>query len=397
MTREDILREVLALKGSNWILELSTGVGKSRLAIEKIKKLKAKNILIVINRTVHKQNWIDELDKWWKDRDIKITFTTYVSLPKHKDAYDAAIFDEAHHLSERCREALCDFDIKHSILLSATIGKELKDKMIEIFDNLIVYKRSLKDAIDNNILPEPRVILIPLQLNNIMPTETIIKNPKAKGIILESSWATRWNYMRQKTNPVRIYCTQQQYISDLNSQIEWWKKKYMRTRNEVMKNKWLQLCNKRLVWLSDKKVEHVNKILALLQSKRTLTFCNSIEQTEFLGKYCINSKNKKSIENLRLFNEGKINAITACNCLNEGMNLFNCQIGIYNNLNSSDTIIIQRIGRLLRHKDPIIIIPYFQGTREEELVKKMKENFNGKLTTTIFNINDINYEVNRER
>ena len=203
--------------------------------------------------------------------------------------------------------------------------------------------------------------------------------------------------MRQKTNPIRIYCTQRQYISDLNSQIEWWKNKYMKTRNEVIKNKWLQLCNKRLIWLSDKKVPHVDKILALLQSKRTLTFCNSIEQTELLGKYCINSKNKQSIDNLRLFNEGKISAITACNCLNEGMNLTNCQIGIYNNLNSSDTIVIQRIGRLLRHKDPIIIIPYFKGTREEELVKKMRENFNGKLTTTIFNINDINYEVNRER
>ena len=32
MTREDILKEILELKGTNWLLELATGTGKSRLA-----------------------------------------------------------------------------------------------------------------------------------------------------------------------------------------------------------------------------------------------------------------------------------------------------------------------------------------------------------------------------
>ena len=50
MTREDILKEILELKGTNWLLELATGTGKSRLAIEKIKDLKAKTLLLVVNR-----------------------------------------------------------------------------------------------------------------------------------------------------------------------------------------------------------------------------------------------------------------------------------------------------------------------------------------------------------
>lgn len=29
MTREDILREILTLKGSNWLLELATGTGNT--------------------------------------------------------------------------------------------------------------------------------------------------------------------------------------------------------------------------------------------------------------------------------------------------------------------------------------------------------------------------------
>lgn len=394
MTREDILKEILSLEGNNWLLELPTGVGKTKLSIEKVKQLKVKTLLLVVNRTVHKQNWIDEFNKWWKDRNIDITMTTYVSLPKYKGTYDAAIYDEAHHLSDRCREALCDFNVKYNILLSATVNSELKDKLTEVFDNLVVYKKTLKSVIDSEILPEPKVILLPLHLKTGVPTEVIIKNPKAKGRMIESSWAMRWSYMRQKTNPVRIHCTEAQYLSNLDSSIDYWKNRYMRTRSDMCRNKWLRLCNDRLTWLSNKKVSYVKDILVLLKDYRTLTFCNSIEQTELLGKYNINSKNKNSLDYLKLFNEGIINHITACNCLNEGINLYNCQVGIYNNLNSSDTIITQRIGRLLRHKKPIIIIPYFVKTREEELINKMKENFNKSLTKVINNITEIKDEIN---
>lgn len=71
------------------------------------------------------------------------------------------------------------------------------------------------------------------------------------------------------------------------------------------------------------------------------------------------------------------------------MNLVNCQVGIYANLNSSNTIVLQRMGRLLRHKNPIIIVPYFVGTREEELINKMLENYNPKLVTIINNYKKI--------
>lgn len=65
------------------------------------------------------------------------------------------------------------------------------------------------------------------------------------------------------------------------------------------------------------------------------------------------------------------------------MNLVNCQVGIYANLNSSDTIVKQRMGRLLRHKNPVLVVPYFVGTRDEELANKMLENYNPKLVTVI--------------
>ena len=75
--------------------------------------------------------------------------------------------------------------------------------------------------------------------------------------------------------------------------------------------------------------------------------------------------------------------------LNEGMNLVNCQIGIYANLNSSETIIKKRMGRLLRHKNPVLIIPYYKDTREEELIREMMSDYNPNLVKVINDISEI--------
>lgn len=71
------------------------------------------------------------------------------------------------------------------------------------------------------------------------------------------------------------------------------------------------------------------------------------------------------------------------------VNLTNCRVGVYATLNSSDRMITQKLGRLLRHEEPIIIIPYYKYTRDEEIVKKMCENYNTDLVQTINNISEL--------
>lgn len=391
MTREEILKIVKKIKNNNILLTLPTGLGKTRVAIEKVKSVSkpGQTLLIVVPRNVLKVNWKDELNKWWPECKLKITYTTYMSFPKYAGTWDIIIYDEAHHLSERCREALTGFNANYSILLSATVKRDLKNEFKTVFKGLYHLNTTLRDAIDSNILPDPTVYLLPLTLDNKFPNERIIKNPKAKGKVIYSSWKERWQYMRVKDNPVHIFCTQAQYVEDLNSQIEWFKKKYFAGRNEAIKNRWLKLCGDRLKYLSTIKTVTVLEILKYCNKARTLTFCNGIEQTEMLGRYCINSKNKQSAGHLTLFNNGRINHITACNMLNEGVNLINCQVGIYANLNSSETIVKQRTGRLLRHPNPIIIIPYYKGTREEELINKMLEDYNPSLIKRINFIKEI--------
>lgn len=394
MTREEARDEILLIESPNILCELPTSFGKTKVALDlmqmrfpTIEYTIDTKILVVIPRLVLIDNWKDEFKKWGYERYLRyVEFVTYVSLPKKAGSWDMVIFDEVHHLSARCREALESFTIRNSVMLSATVGRDMKKELKVLFPDLYVYKVSTKQAIQEEILPDPRVYLIPLTLDNIHLNQEIVKN-KSQKIEIVVPFSQRFAYSKVKNRRIVIKCTQQQYYDDMSSMIAWYKRKMFM---ETFKNLFLRKSGERLKWLSEQKSEFVKTILASLTDQRTLTFCNGIAQTEELGTCCVNSKNtKQSKENLEQFNDGFIDHITACNMLDEGVNLVNCRVGVYAALNSSDRVIKQKLGRLLRHPDPVIIIPYFKGTRDQEVVEKMLEDYNPQLVTTITNLTEL--------
>lgn len=388
MSREQVKHTIINTKASHILAELPTSYGKSRIALELMDSRcsSRSKILIVIPRLVLINNWKDEFRKWGYSEYLPaVDFVTYVSLPKKAGVWDFVIFDEVHHLSERCRESLRAFTIKNSILLSATVKKDMRYELFQIFPTLQVIKVQVKEAIKEDILPDPKVYLIPLELDDRENTHFIIRN-KQKGDPITIDYKDKWKYINVKHRKILIKCTQKQYYDDITSLIEWYKKKI---NSRVFKNLFLHTSGNRLKWLSDQKTSFILSLLEYLRKERTLTFCNNIAQTEILGTNCINSKNRFASVILDEYNKGRIKHITACAMLDEGINLKNCRVGIYANLNSSERIIKQRLGRLLRHKDPIIIIPYFKGTRDEEIVQKMCEDYNPELIKIINDIKQI--------
>lgn len=391
MNRDQIREQVLSAKSKNILCELPTSFGKSKIALDRMAKVVepklGTKILVVVPRLLLMDNWREEFKKWGYDEYLNFTdFVTYVSFPKKANIWDMVIFDEAHHLSDRCKEALEDFRISNSILLSATVSRDMEYELPRLFPSLCTIKVSTKSAIQNEVLPDPKVFLIPLHLDNKIPNCEIVKN-KSQKTEIRIPFERKFDYAKVKNKRVVITCTQQQCYDDMTAMINWYKKKMF---SEIFKNKFLKASGDRLKWLSEQKTEYVRRLLcSILKDQRTLTFCNGIPQTEVLGKYCINSKNKASSENLEKFNAGKVDHITACNMLDEGMNLANCRVGVYAVLNSSERMITQKLGRLLRHKNPVLIIPYFVGTREEELVQKMLEDYNPELVKTITNLSQL--------
>lgn len=396
MTREQIREEILKIPSKNILLLLATSVGKTKCALDFVcNKKPLGRMLIVIPRLVLIDGWKKEIIKWgYKELLSNITFVTYKSLHKYEyDTFKCIIYDECHHLSDNCLESVCTINSEYNILLSATVKRNHLLELKHCFPGLYVYKVSLKEAIDETILPDPQIYLIPLELDNIYETFQIIKNPKSKSEIV-IYYKDRWKYINNplyKNTRIVMYCTAKQYYLENKGLIEWYKTKRY---NPVFRNKFQQACLERLKWLSEQKEGLVLEILRHLPNKRVLTFCSSIEQTETLGEYCINSKNKNALEILDKFQNKKINHITACGMLNEGANLNDCQIGVFASLHSSEIIITQRNGRLLRHSNPIFIIPYFKDTRDEEIVKLMLKDYNPDKITVAENIYKLMYEIN---
>lgn len=372
MTREDINKLALTKIDHTkcLILELTTGFGKTKIAIDLINhicnKINNPSILLIVAKTVHKETWRKEINKWGGINYNNIKIECYESLKRYTNStFDIIVLDEVHHLSINRANILNTIHIKQALIgLSATIKKETKEYFQRKY-NASFIKYSLKEAIENDILPEPKVYLIPLDLNKTRPTYKIEKFGHP------------------------VITTQRGCYNILSTMVDWYKDKYYRTGNNRLKLLWLSTAGKRLKWLSEQKEYFVLQLLHKLKDYRTLTFCSSINQSENLGKYNITSKNKASTDNLNAFNEKKIKHITACSILNEGVNLTDCRIGIFCSINSSDILIKQKNGRLLRHHSPIIIIPYYKNTREEELVTKMTEEYHEDSIVTINNIHDI--------
>ena len=376
MKRDEIYENLVNKGAKNNLLILPTGYGKSKYAIDLALHYKCEKLLIVVPKLVLIKNWTAELEKWTagKKTHMEAVFSTYASIHKWAGlSYDMVIWDEAHHITERVMDIVPTINAKYSMLLSATVKRDKLYALKEVFPELNVVRHTLKDAIEEEILPQPKVFLVQLSLNPDKKDTIVIRKTGNKPIIKGDFHQLKKLKSVYPMNRIEISCHQLQKNLYYSNEIDYWKRRYILTQQEFLKNNWLRIAGERLKWLSDIKTDIVTRILEKLSGKRVITFCSSIRQTVELGMNNISSKNKKASEVLKNFNDGKIEHITACEMLNEGVNLTNCQIGLFAAINSSEIMQIQKVGRLLRHKNPILIVPYFHNTRDEEIIVKMFE------------------------
>ena len=156
MNRDELRDQVLSATSHSILCELPTGIGKSKIALDymdsKLKHLidahKNLSILIVVPRLVLISNWESEFVKWGRLNYLPyVQFVTYVSFPKKVGIYDMIIFDEAHHFSERCRDAFEDFMSSYTLLLSATVGRNMRYELKGLFTDLQVFHVTARTAI----------------------------------------------------------------------------------------------------------------------------------------------------------------------------------------------------------------------------------------------------------
>lgn len=389
MNREELEGAAIkALKSNNNIaIQAATGVGKSKIAIELCKECKEYNkhpkVLLLVAERAHIDNWISELHKWHFEGEIEIL--CYASMKKVRDTkWDIIIFDEAHHLNSELRMELFEtLGADYRIFLSATLKDSLIFRLEESCGPIKSIKMGLQEAFNNNVLPEPKIILIPLTLDKTKQDHIIVEEwgKKDKRLTYKCTYAERWKFLRNKRSypnvKLLISCTQQQQYDYLCEQFEYYKKRYMLTRNEILKNKWLQCGSKRKVFIGTEKTEIAKQILEKVKNKRFVCFCTNIEQAETLGGVnAVHSKKKDNQSIINRFNEGQTNSLFAVGMLQEGMNLNNIEAGVIIQLDGEERSFIQRFGRTLRADSPVQYIIYYKGTRDEEYLKNALENIN---------------------
>lgn len=388
MTRDELRVAVLdALKKTkNIALQAATGIGKSKIALDAINEVKAKSILFVVAEVAHIKNWKDEFNKWGFDP-FSSAIICYASLKKYRNtSWDVVVFDEAHHLASDLRLEIFDtISAKCRIFLSATLKDSLIYKLEASCGPIKSIKSGLQDAFDNNILPEPKIYLIPLILDNKNYNQEIIEEWGRSTLRkeIECLYKDRWTFVRNKSRypnvKLRIICTQQQKYDYLTEQFNYYRNRYMNTRNEIIKNKWLQCGSKRKTFLGSIKLSVAYNLLQKLKDKRFICFCTNIEQAEYLGgENAVHSKRRDNAGIIQKFNDKEINSLYAVGMLQEGVNLNDIDAGIIIQLDGEERSFIQRFGRTLRADSPEQYIIYYKATRDEEYLKNALENIDKK-------------------
>ena len=382
MTKKEESRQLIKSKceelfgeSRNIILEWATGCGKSYAAINLQSQMNSRKTFICVAETAHIQNWKDEYIKPGHEELLKTTeIFCYASVKKYRDkSCDLLILDEMHHsFSENKIDILSTINANSVIGLSATISIEQWGLFVKIFGNTSTYRISLEEAIEMEILPKPKVFIIPLTLDD-KKKNCIIEYKRGRNInTIHCNYDQRnvyiFNKKKYPTLDLVIHCTEKDKYDYFDAQYNWAK--------STRRAGWLRYGGFRKQVLSELKIDYIKKLSNKLisEDKRFICFCGSIDQAEEIGgSNCIHSK-KEAKEVICKFNNYEIDSIYAVSMLKEGQNLPGIDAAIIGQLDGGERAFIQKSGRGLRAKFPEIYVLYFKSTKDEDYLQNVLDN-----------------------
>ena len=351
--------------------------------------------LFVVAERAHIKNWQEEFSKWNLSNKVHTEIICYASLHKMKNTrYDIIVFDEAHHcFTEKRKDIIKYLYGDYIYLLSATLSAQKVYEIEQIYGKFEISHVSLKKAISQDILPDPKVYVIGMELDDTTYDQTIKIGSSSNPPVVK--WENRMPYIYKK-KPCIISCTQKQKYSYLTSNMEYWKERYQNTHNEFMHNKWVNLGSQRKRFLGELKTDYIRQLINLFpRRKRFVCFCASVAQANQLDeRNTISSKRSSALNQLIIdaFNKKQLHRLYAVGMITEGMNLTDIQAGIIVQLDGKERLFIQKIGRVARAKRPIVYIFYYKDTQDEVYLKNALENIDEKFIENI-NINQINESI----
>ena len=361
ITREQLQNDALEelRESRRLILNWGTGVGKSRVAVSAIdsidKAVDNARFLLMVQETPHKDNWIQEFvsalgQKRTSEILPRLVIDCYASLKKHAStSWDLVVFDEGHHLRSPMRQKILKtMDASRVLVLTATVndkndGDEMLETLSSTFGEFKSLSFGLQDAIDNAVLKEPQIHVIPIVLDR-------------------ENWERYENASAYQDKKKTEYFSRRHELGivfDFPDNEE----------TSALKAKWLNAGSRRKRLIGHSKTRVAKEILAgPLKDKRLICFSASVDQIKWLGGTNHVSGQNTPKENkiaIDAFNNGEQDKLFAMGMLQEGQNLKNIEAGLIVQLDGKARTFIQKFGRVMRSDDPLLYILYVKETQDE--------------------------------
>jgi len=340
----------IAMQHKRCGLGISMGVGKTRIAIEHLKRNYHPliQVLVVVPKNTVKQSWIDELNKM-RALHLRghIIFSTYLSLNKQNpNEYDIVYLDECHSLLESHKTFL---DAYNGKILGLTgtpprVKTSEKGRMVTKYCP-IKYTFSVDDATDSKILNDYQIVVHQLELSDL---KTLKKKTKD---------GRQW-YTSEKKD--YAYVVQRVVAAQTQKQMQF-----------------ASIMRMRALMDYSTKETYVKDLLRKVKTK-CIVFANTMQQADRVCKHSYHSKNPNSEDNLELFSDGRIDKLSCVLQLSEGVTIPGLKQGIIMHAYGNERKTAQRIGRLLRlnpSNTAVCHILCYKNTQDETWVAKALKDF----------------------
>lgn len=314
----------------------SSGKGKAcMMVIDKAPTLQ--KWLVVVPELIQIENLKTDIAKHGMERiyDKIEDIICYASFRKYSGRELSIWFNECHRLSE-LRSDIGETVTSDRILAdSATIPEVVLNRLYRL-GSFFEYKIDLQEAINLELLPEPSIHVVQIDLDD--------KARKAYDVI--------------------------------EKKIAYWQDRAMSGEEMYISNMINKYGMQRKTFLAEYKTAEARRILTSLESKRTLCYTGSVDQCNKLGgHYAINStKGKKhNLEVLRKFNSYEIDRIYMNKMGREGLNLEGIRAMVMVQLSSGrdeNLEFIQKIGRSLRSTEPEVYILVCKDTIDTTYLRR---------------------------
>jgi superfamily II DNA or RNA helicase len=350
--REEIHKEIEdSLKAPpHGIYLLSPRIGKSRLAIQIIKKFNLKSVLWVTPSVELRDVDIPkEFVKWKAKRFVtKTTIICYDSLSVQIGQFDMVILDEIQKLTEANTEPLFNGKIKYKTILGLTGTMPKHDEKLALIRRLklpILKEITIDEAVEGQMVADYKVNVLEV------PLDTINKNIKA-GTKAKPFFTTEFaNY---------------QYLSKNIARMMYQPDKRMLT--------FAILKRLRFIYTSPTKLQTAMNLIKHLKGRK-LVFAGSIEHAEALSPHTYHSKTNR--DDLDLFLQEKLDLLACVNAGGTGFTYTNVDhfVIVQADSNKSGNFIQKLARSLLLQKDYVasIWVICLTGTQDEIWVKSALE------------------------